>query len=163
MPSRYHGRLLVIQGFKLDTISAFMTQVHHHCDTLFADAENAVVDGDWAAATGHFAVFEQETLRHFSAEEEIMFPAFESATGMAMGPTEVMRMEHRQMRGVFAEMADALRLRDRDAFLGASETLLMLMQQHNLKEEQMLYRMTDQVLAGERGAAVLAAMRALGA
>lgn len=163
MRSLYHDHLFAIRGIKLDTISAFMTQGHRHCDMLFAEAENAVVDGDWEAATRHFAAFEGETKRHFNAEEEIMFPAFESATGMAMGPTEVMRMEHRQMRGVFAEMADAVRLRDPNAFLGASETLLMLMQQHNLKEEQMLYRMTDQVLAGERGTTVLAAMRELGA
>lgn len=152
---------LPLRGFKMDTISAFMTQAHHHCDTLFAEAENAVVAGDWEAATRQFAAFSRETEHHFRAEEEVMFPAFESATGMTVGPTEVMRMEHIQMRGVFSEMADGIRLRNRDAFLGASETMLMLMQQHNLKEQQMLYRMADQVLAGERCAKVLAAIRAL--
>ncbi len=121
-----------------------------------------MVDGDWEAAARHFSDFEKATGRHFDMEEGVMFPAFESATGMSMGPTEVMRMEHSQMREVFAAMAEGMRLRNKAAYLGASETLLMLMQQHNLKEEQMLYRMADQVLAGEQAAAVLDAMRTLG-
>lgn len=146
----------------MSTISEFMTQTHHHCDSLFAVAENAVVDGDWEAAARQFTDFEKETGRHFYMEESLMFPAFEKATGMSMGPTEVMRMEHSQMREIFAEMAEGIRLRNKAAYLGASETMLMLMQQHNLKEEQMLYRMADQVLAGEQAAALLEAMHALG-
>ncbi len=66
-----------------------------------------------------------------------------------MGPTQVMRSEHEQMRELFQAMADAVTARDRDNYLGESETLLMMMQQHNLKEEQILYPMADQALAGE--------------
>ncbi|MHB9117250.1 MAG: hemerythrin domain-containing protein [Burkholderiales bacterium] len=145
----------------MGTISEFLTQAHHHCDNLFAAAENAVVEGDWEAAARHFTDFEKETERHFHMEESLMFPAFEKAAGMSMGPTEVMRMEHSQMREVFAEMAEGVRLRNKAAYLGASETMLMLMQQHNLKEEQMLYRMADQLLAGGQAESVLEAMRAL--
>ncbi len=43
-------------------------------------------------------------------------------------------------------MERALTSRDRDGYLGLSETLMMIMQQHNMKEEQMLYPMTDQVI-----------------
>ena len=68
---------------------------------------------------------------------------------MAMGPTETMRMEHRQMTDLVSQMTDAVQQRDKNGFLGLSETLLMIMQQHNMKEEQMLYRMADQVLGGE--------------
>ena len=49
---------------------------------------------------------------------------------------------------------------DQQQFLGMTETLMMLTQQHNMKEEQMLYPMTDQALSD--GAAVLAEMRAVG-
>jgi len=34
-------------------------------------------------------------------------------------------------------------------FLGLAETLMLLMQQHNMKEEQVLYRMMDQVYGEE--------------
>jgi hemerythrin-like domain-containing protein len=73
-----------------------------------------------------------------------------------------MRMEHVQMRELFDAMADAVKHQDRDEFLGQAETLLVMMQQHNMKEEQMLYRMADQTLAGEMEE-VLQQMRAVGA
>ncbi|OOZ36881.1 hemerythrin domain-containing protein [Solemya velesiana gill symbiont] len=38
--------------------------------------------------------------------------------------------------------------------MGLSETLMMIMQQHNMKEEQMLYRMADQVLAADAEAVI---------
>jgi hemerythrin-like domain-containing protein len=87
---------------------------------------------------------------HFAMEEAVLFPAFEARTGMSMGPTQVMRSEHEQMRGLIRDMAQALAGSDQDNYLGQSETLNMLMQQHNLKEENMLYPMSDQVLAPDR-------------
>jgi len=86
---------------------------------------------------------------HFAMEEEVLFPAFDDRTGMAMGPTATMRMEHRQMTDLVSQMTDAVQQHDKNGFLGLSETLLMIMQQHNMKEEQMLYRMADQVLGSE--------------
>ena len=43
----------------------------------------------------------------------------------------------------------AVENRDKENYLGLSETLMMLMQQHNMKEEQVLYRMMDQVYVEE--------------
>lgn len=80
-----------------------------------------------------------------------MFPAFEAATGMTQGPTQVMRMEHRQMRGLMAQMQQAWAERDGEAFAGAAETLLILMQQHNMKEENILYPMCDQHVMADIG------------
>jgi hemerythrin-like domain-containing protein len=60
-----------------------------------------------------------------------------------------MRMEHEHMRELMQEMARAVAESSQDRYLGLSETLNMLMQQHNLKEENMLYPMSDQVLRGE--------------
>jgi hemerythrin-like domain-containing protein len=68
---------------------------------------------------------------------------------MTQGPTQIMRMEHRQMSDLLNQLSDGLTRQDADAFLGDCETLLIIMQQHNMKEEQMLYHMADQVLAGE--------------
>ena len=63
-----------------------------------------------------------------------------------MGPTQVMRSEHVQMRQLFREMTDCLGRGDGKQFLGLSESLLIMMQQHNAKEEQVLYPMADNVL-----------------
>jgi hemerythrin-like domain-containing protein len=65
---------------------------------------------------------------------------------MTSGPTEVMRGEHRQMRDLLGQMKGALASKDSDAFGGAADTLLILMQQHNMKEENILYPMCDNAL-----------------
>jgi hemerythrin-like domain-containing protein len=133
----------------MDNISGFMTSNHHACDELFASAEESVGNGDWAKGNSNFAAFLAAMKDHFALEEEILFPAFDKKTGMDMGPTFVMRSEHKQMRKIFDDMQQALGERDSEGYLGLSETLLMLMQQHNMKEEQMLYRMMDQELGAE--------------
>ncbi|MFN3397922.1 MAG: hemerythrin domain-containing protein [Sulfurimicrobium sp.] len=133
----------------MTTISDFLAPDHQRCDNLFAAAEAAAARGDWDDAATGFASFQNAMLHHFAMEEEIMFPAFETRTGMTQGPTAMMRSEHRQMTDLLNQMADAAARKDSDAFLGDAETLLIIMQQHNMKEEQMLYQMADQVLAGE--------------
>lgn len=130
-------------------ITRLLSNDHDHCDQLFATAENAVQARDWAHAAAAFAAFGQALARHFAAEEETLFPAFETRSGISGGPTFVMHSEHLQMRELVAQMTTCLERRDATGFLGASETLLMLMRQHNLKEEQILYPMTDRVLAGD--------------
>jgi iron-sulfur cluster repair protein YtfE (RIC family) len=122
---------------------------HKHCDDLFATAEGAVQDGDWAAAEKSFARFRAQMLAHFQAEEQLLFPAFEAATGMSQGPTQMMRHEHEQMRSLLSQLGEACASHDDDGYGGAAETLLMLMQQHNMKEENILYPMCDRSLGSE--------------
>ena len=131
----------------MQNISRYMTDDHNHCDDLFAEAENAVAKGDWQTGTTQFQAFEAATLKHFEREETILFPAFEAGTGMHQGPTTVMRAEHVDIRDTLHGMLAALGRKDADAYLGLSETLLMLLRQHNLKEEKILYPMADQALA----------------
>ena len=131
---------------------SFPTQIlpahHKHCDDLLVAAEEAVQNGDWAAAAPACARFTAQMQAHFAAEEEMLFPAFEAVAG-GSGPTRVMRMEHEQMRPLLAQLAAACAARDGEAYAGAAETLLILMQQHNMKEENILYPMCDQALGPE--------------
>lgn len=124
--------------------------LHHKvCDEDFAAVEDAARRGDWTACDALFVRFRRETEAHFCAEEDVLFPHFERRTGMNAGPTRMMRMEHMQMRALLDQLEAAYRTRDRDAFCGAADTLLVLMQQHNLKEENILYPMCDQALSGD--------------
>lgn len=132
----------------MSSISQFMTGDHRRCDDIFADAERAAVGGDWTGAEAAFGRFADEVLHHFAAEEAVLFPGFERRTGMTQGPTQVMRYEHGQMRQLIDSARAAIAARDADAYAGNAETLLIMMQQHNMKEEGMLYPMCDQVLAG---------------
>ncbi len=126
-----------------------MTEDHRRCDDVFAEVEQAVAGGDWGAAAESFGRFHTGVLQHFATEESLLFPAFEQKTGMSMGPTQVMRGEHVQMRELMAAAAESLAAKDADGYSGNAETLLIMMQQHNMKEENILYPMCDQHLAAE--------------
>ncbi|MBA8736369.1 hemerythrin domain-containing protein [Chromobacterium violaceum] len=116
---------------------------HRDCDARFADAEQAARAQDWPAAEAAFAAMRGEMEDHFRLEEDRLFPAFEQASGMRAGPTAVMRAEHAQMRQLLDGMAQALAARDGDGFLAEADTLLILTQQHNMKEENILYPMCE--------------------
>jgi iron-sulfur cluster repair protein YtfE (RIC family) len=130
----------------MTTIRDFMTDDHRRCDDVFAEVEQAAAKGDWAAASERFGYFQSGVLQHFGAEESLLFPAFERQTGMTMGPTQVMRAEHVQMRELMTACSEALAAKDADGYAGNAETLLIMMQQHNMKEEGILYPMCDQHL-----------------
>ncbi len=144
-----------LEGNRLILIMSNLTEPlhrhHKHCDELFADAEAAVAARDWERAGPLVADFQKELETHFRTEEEVLFPAFEASTGMVGGPTQMMRFEHAQMRDLMDQMQVALSGRHGDNFAGAAETLLILMQQHNMKEENILYPMCDRSLAAQAG------------
>lgn len=132
------------------TIRDFMSTDHRHCDDLFAAVEAALEHAQadrLPAAQAAFAAFATAIDAHFTAEETLLFPAFEDASGMRFGPTAVMRDEHEQMREQIRLAGDALAAASADDYAGEAETLLILMQQHNVKEEGILYPMCDRQLA----------------
>lgn len=133
----------------MDNISDTFAHDHKQCDGLFAEAESAVSTGEWSKAAELHGEFQSRMMRHMDIEEQVLFPAIEERAGGAIGPTQVMRSEHEEMRNLLARMEQSIAARDGDDFLGLSETLLILMQQHNLKEEEVLYPMADQMLGAE--------------
>ena len=130
-------------------IAQYLTEEHRKCDRLYAEAEEAVLKGDWDKAKELYEKFKEKTLLHFEKEEEVLFPEFEERTGMTMGPTQVMRMEHNQARELLEKLGKAVEEKNKDEFLSAGESLMILIQQHNMKEEQILYPMTDQNLPSD--------------
>ena len=132
------------------SISEFMSSDHTRCDALFADAESAALDKDLARAAAKFASYEMGMYRHFEMEEHGFFPEFDVRMGLQdQGPTAVMREEHQQIRGLLSRMRSDIDDGDLDAFVATGETLVILMEQHNMKEEQMLYEMADEIFGAE--------------
>lgn len=146
----------------MQTIRTFLAADHKRCDELFAAAEDGAADKNWDKVVERFAAFHEAMERHFTMEEEVLFAEYEGHVGGPTGPSNVMRMEHRQMRELFQEMAQAVEGRDVESFLGLSETLLVMMQQHNMKEEQILYPMIDGAMAAERDGLLERVKSALG-
>ena len=127
-----------------------LPQHHKHCDELFAIAEGHAHAADWDKCKIANDRFCDELEAHFATEEEIVFPAFEAATGMSGGPPKMMRVEHAQMRDLAAQLRGAVEKGDKKTFAGVADTLLIMMQQHNMKEENILYPMCDDALAGQK-------------
>lgn len=127
----------------MTAIFDLMSKHHAHCDDLFAQAENAANSGRWDECLSQVGRFVRTLEAHLDAEEEMLFPAFERASGMVSGPTAVMRSEHDKMRSLAAVLVGAARAKDADDFFGTGETLLLFMEQHNRKEEGILYPLCD--------------------
>ncbi len=132
----------------MNTIKEYLTTDHRKCDAIFAKMEE---EAGSSLENSRILVeeFISDMQHHFAMEEQVMFPEFEQKTGMTQGPTEMMRQEHTQMSSLFTQLMDSLNENNSDRFFGTSETLMILLQQHNMKEEQMLYPMAQQHLSAE--------------
>lgn len=131
-----------------ESVIGYMTYDHKRCDELYAEAEAAWNEGNAELAAEKLKSFNLGMKRHLGEEENILFPAFAEATGMVGGPVQVMLMEHDQMRGVLTQISDAMAGGDMDTAIALGDTMVILMQQHNVKEEGILYPMIEQHIEG---------------
>ena len=131
-------------------LAGFFAQDHRDCDSRWAELEGLLDSGNSDAANQAWREFDDGMRRHFAMEEDVLFPAFDARSGMGGGgPTAMMRMEHQQMRGLLDQIGTAMSSGDTEEALDLGDTLLMVIQQHNVKEEGMLYPMAENMLAGE--------------
>ena len=85
--------------------------------------------------------------RHMYLEEEIIFPEVE-ARGL-MGPTQVMAREHGEICRFMNSIQDLVAGKAPPGqILDSLNAVRNLLEQHNLKEEEILYPSADQLLAG---------------
>jgi len=131
-------------------LAGFFAQDHRDCDSKWVELEGLLDSGSSDATNQAWKEFDDSMRRHFAMEEDILFPAFDARSGMGGGgPTAMMRMEHQQMRGLLDQIGAAMSTGDTEEALDLGDTLLMVIQQHNVKEEGMLYPMAQNMLAGE--------------
>mgnify|MGYP002864561550 CR=1 FL=1 len=129
-------------------LTAFFEQDHRDCDARWVDVEELLDADDIDAARPAWLKFHSGLRRHIAMEEEVLFPAFEAVSDMGDGgPTAVMRMEHKQMQGLLEQIEAAIQAGRVEQAMDTGDTLLMLMQQHTMKEERVLYPMAENVLA----------------
>lgn len=133
----------------ISLISQFLEADHHRCDEQLARAEACAGKNDWSEARNAFNEFDMDLRHHLDMEERILFPAFEETPGTPPGPTSMMRAEHRQICQIMDSMKEALLAQDAEEFAGFADTLHIMMGQHNMKEESVLYPMADRFLAAQ--------------
>ncbi|WPL11922.1 hemerythrin domain-containing protein [Thiorhodovibrio litoralis] len=126
-----------------------LTADHRRCDQLFVQVETAAQSADWTLAASAVEAFCNATDRHFQFEEDMLFPPLEEVMPGATGPTAVMRQEHQLIRQLMGDLRAAVDAQDGDESLGVISTLHMVLQQHNIKEEGVLYPAADRDLADQ--------------
>ena len=136
---------------------------HDRLDALEQAAFKRRAAGDFRSAVELYAEFAAGLRRHIGFEEGILFPTFEERTGFppTAGPTAVMRAEHREIQELLGEIetgiadaaapVEALRRRFH-AVLG----------DHNVKEEEVLYPGTDEMLGAEEADRLVAKIQKYG-
>ena len=135
---------------------------HDRLDALEARAFAARATGDLDEAKAIYAVFAHGLRRHIRFEEEILFPEFETRAGFSpeVGPTAVMRDEHREILRCLDRIEAGIG--EKDGSVDSSRhSLHAVLGNHNLKEENIVYPLTDQALSAEERDAHVARMQAI--
>lgn len=144
------------------TVNEALSWDHDRLDDLESRAFKARERGDFTEAMALYSIFAFGLRRHIRFEEELLFPAFEAKAGFPtdMGPTAVMRDEHREILADLDRIEQAIG--DGAAPLDSlRHGLHLVLGNHNLKEEHVVYPMTDQALGEQDGDALVARIQAV--
>ena len=147
---------------ELRTVNEALSWDHDRLDALEGAAFEARSQGHLAEAAAMYAAFAFGLRRHIRFEEELLFPEFEEKTGHSAtaGPTMVMRDEHREI----LDCLDRIQASITDPASTAESVrhaLHLVLGNHNLKEENIVYPMTDQALGAEARDALVRRIQAL--
>lgn len=126
------------------SVTDYLAWDHDRLDALLESSLDHARRQDWAGNLALAEDFSHGLQRHILIEEEILFPAFEAATGMHEGgPTLVMRHEHVDIKACLGQILEGARARNLDAMEQSRANLLGVLVSHNMKEESILYPTTD--------------------
>jgi len=137
-----------------DTVSDYLQGDHRRLELLMETCKALIEAGDAKGAAAEFTQFRQGLMRHIKIEEGMLFPEFEAATGLDRegGPTGVMRHEHGEIIRLLDLIRDLLAAAQPSAseFESLRSALVALLHEHNVKEERILYPMTDRMVAPDK-------------
>lgn len=128
------------------TVTGYLQADHERLDAIVPDVERLADAGSFPEARARFGEFACGLGWHIDVEEQVLFPFFEAKTGMTRGPTSVMREEHVDIKERMKRVASALEAGNVSAFRDALGELVGILSAHNMKEEKMLYPMTDRAI-----------------
>lgn len=128
-------------------VSEYLSADFKRLDLLFNGLLDAVVgDKDIEYQQSLFHLFKTGLLRHMHWEEKVLFPVFDDLTGLRSGPTRVMRAEHAEVEQMIIEIEkNKNKGFDADYLIALSHCL----DNHNKKEEKILYPAIDHVCKGD--------------
>ena len=142
-----------------ESVTGYLGWDHDRLDEVLRSVSAAVTKGRFEEAAASFERFESGLLRHLRLEEELIFPVFEARSGMASGPTDVMRDEHRHVRQALDVMRRGLQGSDAGAYEDGLRFFDSVLPDHNAKEEHILYPTLDRLLRPAERAALVSRLQ----
>ncbi len=145
----------------MTTILEFMSEDHDKLDNKIRmySTEKLI---DIERAESIFLFFKSELEKHIIWEEDILFPIFESKTGIKDGgPTSVMRIEHIQIKNHLQEIKRKLHARKIQDPCKEEVSLLEVLESHNQKEENILYPGIDNLTSEQEKKLMIKEMSAI--
>jgi uncharacterized protein (DUF2249 family) len=135
---------------------------HDRLDALLAALFEARDAKDYERARILVLQFELGLRRHIRFEEEELFPAFETRSGLSRssGPTGVMRAEHREIEALLEGLVVSAGLPGYGATL-LREDLVRRLHWHNQKEEGVLYPHVERALGADESDGLVARFQSL--
>ena len=135
-----------------ESISAALESEHRCIDERFKRFEEGLASGHVVAEP--FEEAAKVLHRHIYIEEEVLFPAVE-ARGL-VGPTAVMAMEHGEICRFLGGIRDLIQEKASPGRIqGSFKALRSLLEEHNFKEERVLYPNADRILGQDDVRAVV--------
>src|SRR3989338_6384720 len=140
------------------TITDYYAKDHDRLDSFLKNYQQ-LKRSNFPKAKEAFVQFLFGLKRHIIGEEDILFPLFEKKTGIspAAGPTAVMRTEHRQIKtaleAIHAQVAKGSPETDADEII-----LFSVLNEHNLKDERILYPAIDRSVSEDETAEIFRRM-----
>ena len=126
--------------------------VHEHSlyEDLLTECHDAVENEDWEGVNLIFSQLVMHLKRHIALEEEVLYPAYESAPHAPQGPTTALREEHSTIIRLLQDMAPVIRTRDSEHLLDCLAHLENQMIKHHEKEEDIFLPMASLILNSRR-------------
>ena len=126
--------------------------VHEHSlyEDLLTECLDAVENEDWEGVSLIFSQLVMHLKRHIALEEEVLYPAYESAPDAPQGPTGALRDEHSTIIRLLQDMAPIIRTRNSEHLLESLAHLENRMIKHHEKEEDIFLPMASHFLNSSR-------------
>lgn len=140
------------------TISQYVRSDYERVLKLFCEFER-LLKYDIETANEVYHQFDKALRRHIRLEDSLLFPLYESYTNFGQdGPTLIMRNEHRVLEDLLNAISCVL-IRDLAVDHSLRYQLKALLDEHNGKEEKMIYPAMDDLLSDEEIMSFLDVMR----
>jgi uncharacterized protein (DUF2249 family)/hemerythrin-like domain-containing protein len=149
-PERFRVEIRRRSATSPRAVREFLGDDHRRLDAILRHAAILAHAGSFVDALARFAEFRCGLERHIEMEEQILFPSFEEETGITGGPTVVMHLEHLEIRRLMNAIGASLRAEDLAGLLDAIREFTTLLEEHNAKEEDVLYPTVDRALGTDR-------------